>query len=172
MNPVRYAELLAKQLVNAEKPVIVRSIQGSFYHRSFASIASTVAVHVVSEADCSLVIGSPEYLTIVPSHASVVNRLFAQHLGKQPQTRVAIPDPYIKTISPAVRRQRMQDALKKLSELMEDASICERDPSSALSFSCVTAEVLQNQGELLERHMLGEHEAFSPLGMDGRPCRR
>lgn len=111
-------------------------------------------------------------MTVVRGCASVVNRIFAQFLRQQPKSKTAIPDPFIKTLTPTMRRQRMQEALKKLSDLFADPSICERDPSSALSFSCVSAEVLQSQREVLQRQMLDEHKALSPLGMDGRPRRR
>lgn len=75
-------------------------------------------------------------------------------------------------MSAAARRQRIAEALLKLSDLMDDTSIAGRDPASPLSFSCVTPEVLQSQNDVLHKQMLDEHLSFSPLGMDGRPCRR
>lgn len=66
----------------------------------------------------------------------------------------------------------MQEALQRLADMMGDQSIATRDPSCPLSFSCVTPEIFQNQSDVLRRQMIDEQNAFSPLGMDGRPCRR
>ncbi|THH06798.1 hypothetical protein EW145_g3837 [Phellinidium pouzarii] len=140
INPIKYAERLSKQLVNVE---------------------GKARVHVIK--------GSPEYVTLVPTCASIVNRVFAEFLSRQ--TNLYIPVT-LQMISPTERRERAQEALEKLADLMEDPSIAERDPASALSFSCVTPEVLQSQSDVLSRQALNEREAFSPLGMDGRPCRR
>ncbi|KAI5124806.1 hypothetical protein M0805_005438 [Coniferiporia weirii] len=138
INPIKYAELLSRQLVNVEGKARVHTIKGS-----------------------------PEYVTLVPTCASIVNRVFAEFLSRQPHVPTTL-----RMVTPAERQERMQEALYRLAELMEDASIAERDPSSPLSFSCVTPEVLQSQSDVLSHQMLKEREAFSPLGMDGRPCRR
>lgn len=78
----------------------------------------------------------------------------------------------LKSIPASERRARLGEALQKLADLVDDATIAVREPASALSFSCVNPEVLQSQSDVLRRQMLDEHLAFSPLGMDGRPRRR
>jgi len=74
--------------------------------------------------------------------------------------------------SPSERRERSRAALKTLSELTEDPSIALRDPDSAVSYSCVTTEVRDSQLAQHKREQEKEHEALSPLGLDGRPLRR
>ncbi|KAL5527782.1 hypothetical protein ACEPAG_6583 [Sanghuangporus baumii] len=140
INPIRYANKLAASLLNAEGKARVHTIRGS-----------------------------PEYVTVVPTCATIVNRVVAEFLSRQTRPHVSSRP---QSIPAAKRRERLQEALMRLSELMDDASIATRDPSSPLSFSCVTPEVLQSQNDVLRRQMLDEHLAFSPLGMDGRPRRR
>ncbi|KAH8118544.1 alpha/beta-hydrolase [Phellopilus nigrolimitatus] len=140
INPIKYAEGLARSLVNVEGKARVHTIKGS-----------------------------PEYVTLVPTCASIVNRVFAEFLSRQ--THMYLPAMF-QIEAADVRRERAQEALEKLADLMEEPSIALRDPGSPLSFSCVSPEVLQSQADVLRRQMVDEHAAFSPLGMDGRPCRR
>lgn len=114
-------------------------------------------------------VGSPEYLTLIPTCASVVNRVFAEFLSRQP--KIKIPSTPI-CVTVAERSARMSRALAKLGSLMNDSSFSSRDLGSSMSFSCVSPEILQNQTDVLRRQMLDERNAFSPLGLDGRPCRR
>ncbi|EJD01480.1 alpha/beta-hydrolase [Fomitiporia mediterranea MF3/22] len=140
INPIKYADRLASYLVNVEGKARVHTIKGS-----------------------------PEYVTVVPTCATIVNRVFAEFLSRQPRPHSPIR---LNSVTAADRRARLQEALIKLADLVDDTSIAVRDPMSSLSFSCVSPEVLQNQHDVLRRQMLDEHLAFSPLGMDGRPCRR
>ena len=106
-------------------------------------------------------------MTLVPTCASVVNRLFYMFLSRQKaQTS------HFVCRTPIERRERMKAALKSLSEFVEDPAIATRDPDSALSFSCVTPEVFDSQSAQIEKQRLKENEALSPLGLDGRPLRR
>ncbi|PAV21086.1 alpha beta-hydrolase [Pyrrhoderma noxium] len=140
VSPVKYAEVLAQKLVNVEGRARVHTIKGS-----------------------------PEYVTIVPTCASIVNRVFSEFVSRQTRSNPPWTNRY-----PTVRarKERMQEALQRLADMMGDQSIATRDPSCPLSFSCVTPEIFQNQSDVLRRQMIDEQNAFSPLGMDGRPCRR
>lgn len=113
--------------------------------------------------------GSPEYVTLIPTCASVVNRVFAEFLSRQPKGETPSP---LECIHPSSRRERIQSALQKLADLIEDPDIASRDPNSSLSFSCVSPEVYQSQKDILDKEVLDERNAFSPLGLDGRPLRR
>lgn len=113
--------------------------------------------------------GSPEYVTLIPTCASVVNRVFAEFLSRQPKGETPSQ---LQCIHPSSRRERILSALEKLADLIEDPNIASRDPSSSLSFSCVTPEVYQSQKDILDKEVLEERTAFSPLGLDGRPLRR
>lgn len=74
--------------------------------------------------------------------------------------------------SSSERAERIHQALQTLASLLGDETIATRDPTSALSFSCVSKEVLQSETELLNLQMKDELTAFSPLGLDGRLLRR
>ncbi|OCB85396.1 alpha/beta-hydrolase [Sanghuangporus baumii] len=103
INPIRYANKLAASLLNAEGKARVHTIRGS-----------------------------PEYVTVVPTCATIVNRVVAEFLSRQTRPHVSSRP---QSIPAAKRRERLQEALMRLSELMDDASIATRDPSSPLSFS-------------------------------------
>ena len=138
VNPVKYAERLAADLKN---------------------VRGGARVHTVR--------GSPELLCVIPSCASIVNRIYAEFLSRQPHapSRIEVQHPF-------ARRDRMSEALTRLSEFMSDSSITERNPCSPLSFSCVSPEVLQSQTEAMQRHQQKQEHALSPLGYDGRPLRK
>jgi hypothetical protein len=68
--------------------------------------------------------------------------------------------------------QRMRIALKQLSEMMENPEIATRDPSSSLSFSCLTPDVIKSQNEGLKFYGNDHWKAYCPLGPNGRPLRR
>eukprot|EP00918_Siedleckia_nematoides_P006686 GHVU01014588.1.p1 GENE.GHVU01014588.1~~GHVU01014588.1.p1 ORF type:complete len:159 (+),score=6.41 GHVU01014588.1:236-712(+) len=66
----------------------------------------------------------------------------------------------------------MTVALSKLAQLTGDSSIASRDPTSPLSFCCLTPEITQGQTESLELYRKGELSAFNPCGPYGKPIRR
>lgn len=139
----------------------------SFAFFSFPSFSPFSEYHGLMEL--FLASGSPEYVTVVSTCATIVNRVVAEFLSRQARPHMLLRP---QSMPASQRRERLQEALTKLSELVDDASIATRDPTSPLSFSCVSPEVLQSQNDVLRRQMLDEHLAFSPLGMDGRPRRR
>lgn len=66
----------------------------------------------------------------------------------------------------------MRTALSRLASIAGDPSIAKRDPSSPLSFSCVTPEVQKSQLEALQFYVKDLDKAFSPLDAHGRPHRK
>lgn len=105
-------------------------------------------------------------MTVVPSCASIVNRIVASFLSQQPYIPSEVDKP-----PPIPTHERMQEALNKLAELSGDRSVATRDPRSPVSFSLVSEEVRQFQLEALKQHVVTGLE-FSPLGHDGRPLRK
>jgi len=63
-------------------------------------------------------------------------------------------------------------ALLRLADIMGNATISRRSPTSPISFSCLPQETVQAQTDLLSQYRKGERQAFSPLGPDGKPIRR
>lgn len=107
---------------------------------------------------------SQGYLSLVS--ASIVNQIFMKFLSRQPHAR---SDPYCPDVLP---QDRLRTALERLAKIRGDPSIAERDPMSSLSFSCASAEVIKSQEETRATYEKGQRNAFSPLGIDGRPLRK
>lgn len=105
-------------------------------------------------------------LSIVPGTASIVNQVFVKFLSRLPRARSDIRRPEIST------QDRMTSALLKLSELMGDPAIAERNPLSSMSFSCLAPDVAKSQLETVTFFGIDQWKAFSPLGPDGRPLRK
>ncbi|TRM68532.1 alpha/beta-hydrolase [Schizophyllum amplum] len=114
-----------------------------------------------------IVKGGSGALSIVPGNASIANQTFAKFLSRLPPARSDLT-----TTLPEQRDTKMRAALERLATLMGDRNIAERDPRSVLSFSCVGPEVLKSQTEMLAHYAIGQEDAFSALGPDGRPIRR
>lgn len=107
---------------------------------------------------------SQGYLSLVSS--SIVNQIFMKFLSRQPHAR---SDPFGTDIC---MQDRLRAALGTLAKVHGDPSIAERDPMSPLSFSCASAEVIKSQQETRATYEKGQRNAFSPLGLDGRPLRK
>ncbi|KAI9513248.1 alpha/beta-hydrolase [Russula earlei] len=109
--------------------------------------------------------GGQGYISVVPTTASVCNRVFLQFLSRLPDARSELRpprDPLEVYIS---------HGLEILAELAGDPTIAERDPLSPMSFSRISVAVQRLQ---VENYMAAAKEArraFSPLGSDGRPMR-
>ena len=110
--------------------------------------------------------GAPEYATVVPSCASIVNRVLASFVSQQPFIPSEVDKP-----PPVSTYERMQEALDKLAELSGDTGVASRDPRSPVSFSLASEEVKKMQLEAMKQHVITGTE-FSPLGLDGRPLRK
>ncbi|KAH9977632.1 alpha/beta-hydrolase [Lactifluus volemus] len=110
--------------------------------------------------------GGQGYITVVPTTASVCNRVFLQFLSRLPSTRSKLRpprDPLEVYIS---------KALAILAEISGDSTIAGRDPLSPMSFSRIATHVQQLQVENYMAAARGARKAFSPLGSDGRPMRK
>ncbi|KLO05011.1 alpha/beta-hydrolase [Schizopora paradoxa] len=138
INPVRFAEKLSRDLVN---------------------VPGRARVHTVK--------GSPEYVSLIPACASIVNRVLAEFISRQPMMPTKLT-----SFTTRERRERMERALQQLASLTGNSAIKDRDASSPLSFSCVAPDMLKSNTLRLREEQAEEHLAFSPLGVDGRPLRR
>ncbi|KZP13057.1 alpha/beta-hydrolase [Athelia psychrophila] len=104
--------------------------------------------------------------TVLPSSASIVNRVFSQFLAHMPPSNSTITAP---TIPVALR---MKSALTKLGSLAGNTAIAARDPRLSSSFSRISEEVRENQAECLTVYEQDLDKAFSPLNYNGKPYRR
>lgn len=111
-------------------------------------------------------LGGTSSLSIVPQNASLLHKVFINFLSRLPHVGSDLTSPV------PDRMERMKTALGKLAELMGDPAIATRDPSSSLSFCCLSQGIIHKQSENLKRYRKGIFTAFSPLGLDGRPLRR
>ena len=107
---------------------------------------------------------SQGYLSLMS--ASIVNQVFIKFLSRQPPAR---SDSYCSAL---LSQDRLRTALELLAKIRGEPSIAERDPLSSLSFSCASAEVIKSQEETRATYEKGQRNAFSPLGLDGRPLRK
>jgi hypothetical protein len=106
--------------------------------------------------------GGPECLTIIPEYASVVNRAFAQFLGKlphRPPLQVSPPDP----------EGMCRTALERLAVIADDPDIAQRDPTTTLSFSRASPEDIEVVTRYLTRCVREENNGINPLDEHGEP---
>ena len=67
----------------------------------------------------------------------------------------------------------MKIALDRLAYLVPGKEVTkDLDPTSSLSYCCLSDEVVKQQQDLLDRANRERLSAFSPLGPDGRPLRK
>ncbi|KAI0254856.1 alpha/beta-hydrolase [Lactifluus subvellereus] len=110
--------------------------------------------------------GGQGYISVLPTTASVCNRVFLQFLSRLPEARSELRPPRDSL------EVYISHGLAILAELAGDATIAGRDPLSPMSFSRIAPHVQQLQ---VENYMAAAREAkqaFSPLGTDGRPMRK
>ena len=100
---------------------------------------------------------------MVPESASIANRVFASFLARLPPARSDPQPPY---------PTRLDDALRRLGEIMRDPNISTRDPCSPMAFSCVPPALVRWRTQVYARAAAGHRAAFSPLDRSGRPKRR
>jgi hypothetical protein len=111
-------------------------------------------------------LGGQGYISVVPTTASVCNRVFHQFISRLPKTRSVLRPPR-DPLETSISR-----GLELLAVLAGDPSISERDPLSPMSFSRISAAVQQLQVENYMAAARDARSAFSPLGSDGRPMRK
>ncbi|KIY45992.1 alpha/beta-hydrolase [Fistulina hepatica ATCC 64428] len=100
------------------------------------------------------------------AHASIVNQTFCKFLSRLPPARSDLL-PLDMSIE-----KRMQAALKRLSEWMDDPSIARRNPVSPLSFCQLPPDVIKSQTDLLLHYGKNQALAFSPVNSYGAPLRK
>ncbi|KAI0303936.1 alpha/beta-hydrolase [Russula brevipes] len=110
--------------------------------------------------------GGQGYISVVPTTASVCNRVFHQFISRLPKARSVLRPPR-DPLETYISR-----GLELLAVLAGDPSISERDPLSPMSFSRISAAVQQLQVENYMAAARDARSAFSPLGSDGRPMRK
>ncbi|KAH9965771.1 alpha/beta-hydrolase [Russula dissimulans] len=112
--------------------------------------------------------GGQGYISVVPTTASVCNRVFLQFLS-----RLRLPEARSELRPPKdTLEEYISHGLEILAELAGDPSIAERDPLSPMSFSRISVAVQRLQVENYMAAAKEARKAFSPLGSDGRPMRK
>ncbi|KAI0276318.1 alpha/beta-hydrolase [Russula aff. rugulosa BPL654] len=137
IHPIEHAYNMAADLVNAEDGAKLYTIKGG-----------------------------QGYISVVPTTASVCNRVFLQFLSRLPKARSDLlppEDPLDVYIS---------HGLEILADLTGDESIAEMDPLSPMSFSRISVAVRRLQVENYMAAAKDVRKSFSPLGSDGRPMRK
>ena len=105
-------------------------------------------------------------LSVIPGHASIMNKVVSNFWSRLPHRTSPMNSP---TTSVEVR---MNEALESLVALTGCERSSPTDPLCALSFSCLSPEVIKVQSELLEHYRKDCYRAFSPLSASGRPLRK
>jgi hypothetical protein len=111
-------------------------------------------------------VGGQGYISVVPTTASVCNRVFFQFISRLPEARSELRPPR-DPLEVYVSR-----GLEILAELAGDPSIADRDPLSPMSFSRLSVAVQRLQAENYMAAAKEARKGFSPLGSDGRPMRK
>jgi len=119
-----------------------------------------------SYGDAVAYLGGQGYISVVPTTASVCNRVFLQFLSRLPEARSQLRPPS------APLEVYISQGLEILADLAGDPSIAARDPLSPMSFSRISVAVQQLQVENYVAAAKDARKAFSPLGSDGRPMRK
>jgi len=110
--------------------------------------------------------GGQGYISVLPTTASVCNRVFFQFISRLPHARSDLRPPS-DPLDVFILR-----GLAVLAELAENPLIAQRDPLSPMSFSRISDAVQRLQVENYMAAAKDAKKAFSPLGSDGRPMRR
>ncbi|KAI0268106.1 alpha/beta-hydrolase [Gloeopeniophorella convolvens] len=123
-------------------------------------------VNAKGGAKLYIIKGGQGYISVVPTTASVCNRVFLQFLSRLPPARSDLRPPKVPLEVFSSR------GLEILATLADDPTIAERDPFSPMSFSRISSAVQQLQVENYTAAARGAKQALSPLGADGRPMRK
>ena len=105
-------------------------------------------------------------LSVIPGHASLMNKVVSNFWSRLPHH--SSPMNPLKTHV----ETRMSEALGTLVALTGRERGSPVNPLCALSFSCLSPDLLKVQSELLEHYKKDCHHAFSPLSATGRPLRK
>lgn len=105
-------------------------------------------------------------LSVIPGHASIMNKVVSSFWSRLPHHDSPINPPKTPV------EVRMSEALETLVALTGRESPSPTDPLCALSFSCLSPDIIKVQSELLEYYKKDCYRAFSPLTATGRPLRK
>jgi hypothetical protein len=67
---------------------------------------------------------------------------------------------------------RLEDALQRLADIVNDPEIASRDASSPMAFTCVSPAVVRRRTQIYAQAAAGHRVAFLPLDNHGRPKRK
>lgn len=155
LHPIKHAEQLSSQLTGVKDGAIIYSVKGEL-HPSVPSISF----------QSSYFLGGGSMLSVIPGHASLMNKVVSNFWSRLPHHASPINPPKTPI------ETRMSEALETLVALTG----CERgspvNPLCALSFSCLSPDVIKLQSEILEHYKKDCYHAFSPLSASGRPLRK
>ncbi|KAH8107665.1 alpha/beta-hydrolase [Cristinia sonorae] len=158
-------EMTAAELAGITAPtLIIQADKNPLYPPQNAENLQNALVNVPGGAMIYMVKAEIGFITLFS--ASIVNQTFAKFLARQPRARSDIP------LRVHSCEQIMKPALEKLASYKMDSSILSRDPTCALSFSCLPADVCQAQSDAVAVFAKNQRKAWSPLGLDGRPLRK
>jgi len=105
-------------------------------------------------------------LSVISGHASIVNKVVSDFWSRLPHHASPISPPNTPV------EVRMSEALRTLVALTGCECDSSTDPMCALSFSCLSPDVIKVQSELLEYYKKDCNRAFSPLTASGKPWRK
>jgi hypothetical protein len=150
-----YAEQLSSQLVGVKDGAVLYLVKGeSIPQLSYMFL--TNLLHV----------GGRSMLSVLPGHASIMNKVVSNFWSRLPHHASPINPPKTPI------QVRMSKALETLAALTGRESGSSTDPLCALSFSCLSPDVFKVQSELSEYYKKDCYRAFSPLSATGRPLRK
>jgi hypothetical protein len=153
--PIKHAEQLSTQLTGVKNGPILYSVKGESIHRLLYNIFS-IKLHI----------GGPSMLSVIPGHASIMNKVISNFWSRLPHHTSPISPPKTPI------EVRMSEALETLAMLTGRENEDSTKPLCALSFSCLSPDVIKYQSELLEYYKKDCYRAFSPLTILGRPLRK
>ncbi|KAF8583671.1 alpha/beta-hydrolase [Ramaria rubella] len=119
----------------------------------------------IPNAQFFIVKGGPEAFAMVPSSASIANRVYTSFLSRIPTPP---PSPPMK-----IRKEKaiLSEALETLADIFGDPSIAKRKPTS-VSFSMNSPERNEENAKYFAQFEKGEKKALTALGKDGLPTRK
>ncbi|KAI9467164.1 alpha/beta-hydrolase [Lactarius psammicola] len=159
--------LLKKELAAIQQPVLlIHGDKNQIHPIQHAHNMVADLINAKDGAKMYTIKGGQGYISVVPTTASVCNRVFLQFVSRLPHARSELrPPSYPLEVS-------ISHGLEILAELADDPSIAQRDPLSPMSFSRISVAVQRLQVENYMAAAKDARKAFSPLGSDGRPMRK
>ena len=129
-------------------------------------IRSKVSPSIFVRLVFNQVIGGSSMLSVLPGHASIMNKVVSNFWSRLPFRGSHINPPQTSI------EVRMRVALTTLAVLTGRQGEGPSGPLCPLSFSCLSPDVIKIQSEFLEYFKKECRRAFSPLTVSGRPLRK